>query len=115
MSGFFLNEMPSEGENVFRMLAQRRYFNGEDVEPVQQVLAEQPFIDHSFKIAIGGGDDSNVRMQNLFAAQSHELFLLQESKQLGLHGRRHIADLVQKLRPLPWRLPPTDLARHGAP
>ena len=48
------------------------------------------------QVAVGGGDDADVGVQHARAAEAHELALLEHAQQLGLHRRRHLADLVEE-------------------
>ena len=48
------------------------------------------------QVPVGGADQRKIHRHGLPAAQRHHLALLQHTQQAGLHGQRHVADLVQK-------------------
>ena len=48
------------------------------------------------EIAVGGGDHADVGLQRARAAEALELALLQHAQELRLHGRAHLADLVEE-------------------
>src|SRR5262249_19070912 len=52
--------------------------------------------DREFRVAVRRGDHSNVGLERSAAAETLKLALLQDAKELGLHGRRHLRDFVQK-------------------
>src|SRR5262249_16943222 len=86
--------------DVFRPLAQRRQRDGKDEDAMEQVLAEVALLDLLFEIAMRGHHHANVDLDRLVGADALHLALLQHAQQLGLHGQRHVADLVQKQRAL---------------
>ena len=53
-------EMAHEVGNVLEPLAQRRQPQRHDVQPVEQILAEQALVDLLLQVAIGGGDDADI-------------------------------------------------------
>jgi len=76
--------------------AQRRHLDRDDVEPVVEVLAEMPGLDHRRQVAIGRRDQPHVDPQRSRAAQALELVLLQDAQDLRLRARAHVADLVEE-------------------
>ena len=69
---------------------------GDDVQPVEQVLAEPALLHHLPQVDVGRGDDPHVDLDRLHAAQAHELALLHDAQQLGLRLERDVADLVEE-------------------
>ena len=69
-----------------------------DVEPVVEVFAELAFLGQPEQIAVGGGDDADVDLDGLRAADPLEPALLEHAQQLGLHGQGDLADLVEEDR-----------------
>ena len=53
-------EVPGQRRDVLGALAQRRQADRHDVQPVEQVLAEQALADQLPQVAMGGGDDADV-------------------------------------------------------
>src|SRR5262249_55639907 len=91
---------------------------GEDVEAVEEVLAE-PLVPHLLEqVAVGGGDDPDVHPDRGGAADAVELALLQDSEQLHLGFRGQLADLVEEdgaaVGQLEAPLAPGDGAAEGA-
>ena len=70
----------------------------EDVEPIVEVLPEPRLADHGGQILVGGGDDPDIDPSRPGAAQSLELAMFQDAKELRLELDREIADLVQENR-----------------
>ena len=77
-------------------LAQRRQVDADDVQPVEEVLAEPALLHLVLQVDVGGGDDAHVDLDRLHAAQAHELALLHHAQQLGLRLERDVADLVEE-------------------
>ena len=75
---------------------QRRQMDRDDVQPVEEVLAEPPFLHHLPEIDVGRGDDSHVDLDRLHPAQAHEVAFLDDAQQLRLGLERHVADLVEE-------------------
>ena len=84
--------------DVFFPVAQRRQINGNDVETIVEVLAEGALLESRAQILIRGGDDAHIDVYRFGTAQPLELALLQNTEQLDLYLRRHVADLVEKNR-----------------
>ena len=69
----------------------------DDVQAVEQILAERPLLDHVAQVAIGRGDDAHV--DDASAAVGADLLQLarfEESQQQALHPQRHLADFVEE-------------------
>lgn len=85
--------------------------NGNDVDPVEQVLAKLSVCDHFVQVLVGRGDDAHVAFELFDPAEPPELSFLQHTEQLHLHHRRHLADLIEKQRALLGRLDQPFLVR----
>ena len=94
--GVLREEVLGEQRDVLAPLAQRRQHDRDDVEAVVQVLAEPALGDGLGQVLVGGGDDPDVGLQFLEAADAAEAPLLQHAQQLHLHHRAHLADLVEE-------------------
>jgi hypothetical protein len=77
-------------------LAQRRQRDLEDVDPVEEVLAELAGGPPCGQVLVRRGDDPDVDLDRLGAADRRERALLQHPQQLDLQRRRHVADLVEE-------------------
>src|SRR2546423_11874053 len=92
--------MLRQNRYVFLSLAQRRQVDVDDVQAVVEVLAETSLLHHLLQIAVGRGDDADVDLDRLHAAEAHELALLDDTQQLRLRLERNVADLVEENGPL---------------
>ena len=93
-------EVLGERRDVVAPFAQRRQSQRDDVDAVEQVFAEPPLGDHLGEVAVGGGDDPDVGVDFVGAAEPAELALLQHAQQLHLDHRTHLPDLVEEDGPL---------------
>ena len=57
-----------------------------------------PVADQLFQVAVGGDDDAHVHGDGAVSADAFDLALFQHAQQLGLHGERHVADLIEEQR-----------------
>ena len=81
-----------------RALAQRRQRHVDDVDAVEEVLAELAGRDHRAQVAVRRGDDADVDLARLGVADAVERALLEHAQDLDLQRRRHVADLVEEER-----------------
>ena len=93
-----LEKVRDEHRDVLAALAQRRQLDRHDREPVVQVLAEPPAGDLGLQILVRRGDDADVDLDRLAAADALELALLEHAQHLRLRVRVHVADLVEEQR-----------------
>ncbi len=85
---------------VVHAIAQRRQVHAHALEAVEQILAERALRHHRLEVAVGGRDHPHVGRDRARAPDPLELALLEHAQDLGLHGQRHVADLVQEERAL---------------
>lgn len=83
-AGNFKGEGLHQQGNILRPLAQGRQVDREDVQPIVEIAAKLAIGDHLLKIAVGGGDQAHVGMNQLIAAETLELLLLQYAQQFRL-------------------------------
>ena len=91
-------DMLREQQDVAAARAQRRHRDRDDVDPIEQILAEPLLLDLGLEIAVGRGDDARLERHLLVAADRAHLALLEHAQQLDLHLERHLADLVEEDR-----------------
>ena len=92
------DEVVDEQRDVFAPLAQRRQRDRDDVDAVEEVLAERAVADRLGEVAVGRGDDAHVDLRlDVRADLAHDA-ILQHAQQLDLHRRRGLADLVEEDR-----------------
>src|SRR6185503_3141233 len=70
----------------------------EDVQAIEQILAEAAVLYVGDEIAVGRRDDAHIDLDGLLAANRIDLALLNGAQQLYLRGRRQLADFVEKQR-----------------
>ena len=71
---------------------------GKTLQAVVEIAAKLPGFDHLGKVAIGGGDKTNIHRNRSSPAQPLYLLLLQGTQELGLQFQRQVSDLVQEQR-----------------
>ena len=91
-----VQKMLGQGTHVFRPLAQRRNAYRRDIEPIIEIAAKSTGL-HAFgQVAVGGRDDPYVHPARAGRAHPHDLPVLKNAQQAGLHGQGQFAHLVQK-------------------
>ena len=90
------DEVVDQGRDVLAALAQGRSLDREDVEAIEQILAEGAGPDLLGRVAVGGRDDTDVNLDRAFGADGVNLALLQGAQQFDLHVQRQFADLVEE-------------------
>ena len=108
------HEVVGEQRQILLAVAQRRQGQRDDVEPVEQILAEGAGLDRRVEVAIGRGDQPEVDAHRPRAADPLELALLQRAQQLRLQVERQLADLVEKQRAAVGELEPSLLQAERA-
>ena len=113
-----LEEMVRERRDVFAPLAQRGHADREDIDAVEEVVAERAFGHHGAQVAVGGADKPDVGALRARVAHRLELALLDDAQQLRLDRERDVADLVEEyaatLRHFEQPALVRDRAREGA-
>ena len=71
----------------------------EDVEAIEEILAEAARADLLAEILVRRGDDADVAFQRAVVADRRALALLEEAEELDLERERQLADLVEEQRP----------------
>ncbi len=96
----YTQEVLYKGLDVFRPIAQRRYKDRKDIKTVVQVFAEGPARNSREKVCIRGGDDAQIDLNLLEAANTAKAKCLQDAQELRLQNGGHRADLIQEQRSL---------------
>src|SRR5262249_47429463 len=107
-------KVADEVGNVFSPLAKRRQAQGYDVEPEEQVLAEQALLDQKSKVFVRRRDDADVALDGCAATNRGVFALLEYAQQGGLRFHRHVADFIQKKRSTSRLFEATGTAGIGA-
>ena len=96
--------MPCQERNVVTAFAQGWHVNGDHAEPIIQVFPETAFGNLLFKFFVCGRNDADIHIRFFGAADRAHLSFLQDSIELHLHGKAHIADLIEEKRAAMGRL-----------
>src|SRR5688572_6128490 len=93
------DERLDEQGQVFLAQPQRRQFDGEDVQAIEQILAQLAGSHRVDRTDVGRGNDADVHGLLVAPAEPAERPLLQDAQELHLRGRRHLGDFVEEQRP----------------
>ena len=85
--------------DVILVLAERRHTELHDIEPHEEVFAEFAGADAGRKIAVGGGDESDVRLDFGASADAHEASAFEDAQEESLRLERQFADFIEEERP----------------
>ena len=96
--GSLFQKMRGQQRDVLLALAQGRHLDGEDVEPVIEVLPEAALLRVLLQVAVGGGDDADIDGARLLLADALILLLLQDAQELALEREGDLADLIEEER-----------------
>src|SRR5207302_3529450 len=89
-------EMIHQQGNILCAAAQWWQINGNDVQTVIKVFAKASFAHLRLQLDIRGGNDSHVDLDFMYAAQVHELLVLNYAQNLGLGFQAHGADFIEE-------------------
>ena len=70
-----------------------------DIEPIEEVFAEPPFLDRLLQIPVGGSDDADIRLSGGVISDPFIFFVLEKTQEFWLQVRRQVSNLVQEKRP----------------
>ena len=98
--GVALEKVLRQKQDVAAAGAQRGHVRADDVDAVEEVLAEALLLDLRLEVAVRGREDARVERLLLVAADRAHRALLQGTQELGLHPGGHLADLVEEERAL---------------
>src|SRR5258708_6662134 len=90
--------MMRQQRKIVAALTQGRETQFDKVQAVKQILAEFALLHHFLQVAIGGGDQPNIDIDSLVAAEALKSFFLQHAQQLRLQAQTEVADFVEKKR-----------------
>src|SRR5690606_18095846 len=89
-------ERLGEEADVAAPLAERRQEEGDDGEPVVEVLPELSFLDGLLHVLVRRRDEADVDVDLLLATQPPEGALLERAQELDLDVGLHLRDLVEE-------------------
>ncbi|MPN53112.1 hypothetical protein SDC9_200776 [bioreactor metagenome] len=79
-----LQEVAGQQRDVLAPFAQRRQADADDVQAMEEILAEQPVLDPAFQVLVGRGDDADVGLDRRMPANPVEVSVRQHAQQAGL-------------------------------
>ena len=86
--GELREELVHKHRNVFSTITQRRNDYVNDVEAIEQILAERPLLDHFSQVTVGRSDHTHVDdAATAVGANFLQLACLEESEQEALHAQ----------------------------
>src|SRR5438105_3210197 len=103
-------EMLDQPDDVLLALAQRRDAQRRDRHTVEQILAKTTGSDCRTEIPVGRGDQLELNVTRLARPERIEFASFEDAEEVWLHVERHLADLVEKQRPVACGL---DFANHS--
>ena len=77
----------------------RRHADAQHIDAVKEVFAKSAGLHLLLEVTVGGGDDAGVVGELAVTTDRPNGTFLQDPQELGLHAKRHLADLVQKQGP----------------
>ena len=96
--GIAFDQILYQHRNVIFPLAQGWYMYGENVKPIEKILAERTRSHGSIQVAIGGSEHPHINRDLLAAPDPLEFTFLEHSQESNLRLKRKVADLVQENR-----------------
>src|SRR6185295_7097653 len=87
-----------ELRDVLGALAQRRQLDRDDVDSIEEIFAEAAVLHRLLEIDVGGGDQAELGLDRLAAADPLDVALLDRAQQLGLQVAPQSANLVEEQR-----------------
>src|SRR5580692_43680 len=91
-------KMPHQQRDILSPLPQRRQHQRKNINPVKQILPEFLLPNPSFQITMRSHYHPHIHTHRLVATNALHFSFFQHPQQLGLHGQRHIANLIEKNR-----------------
>src|SRR5687768_13538165 len=82
--------------NVIFSLAQGWHADGEDVEPIEKILAERARSYRCLQVAVCCSEHPDIHRNLVVAPDPFDLVLLEDSQQSCLRLKRNLSDFVQK-------------------
>ena len=106
--------MGDQRQHVVAPFPKRGHRDRDDVQSIEQILAEKPVLDETVEILVGRGQHPHVHFDRTSRSHHVNLAVLQHPEQLCLHGQACIAYLVQEERPAVGGLEKTGARFIGA-
>jgi hypothetical protein len=85
-----------EEGDIVAAVTERGQLDGDDVEPVIEILAERAFLDSLFERFVGGGDHADVDVDGDVVADAADFAFLEDAQDPALEHGRHGTDFVEE-------------------
>ena len=90
--------MRGKQRNIFAAFGERGHFEWKDIQAVKQILPESSFLDLLAQIAVRGGYDPHIHLDDSLSTKPLDLSLLNHAQKIRLHVERKLTDFVQEDR-----------------
>jgi len=114
----FFNEVVDEAWDIVLAFAQGGEVDGDDVEAIEQVLAEASGFHFFFKVSVAGGDKAHIHACGFNTSDALKRALLEGAQEFHLHFHGYFRNFVQEegssLRQLKAARFRVDSTRKGA-
>ena len=98
VAGVPVREVGDEERDVGRPLPERRHFDREHAQPIEEIGPKRTARHGRFQVPVRGGNDADVHLDGACRAEALEFPFLENPKQGQLRVGRKIADLVEEDR-----------------
>src|SRR6266404_5857001 len=92
------DEVPHEIRNVCFPFAERGQRNGENIQPIVQILSKLTVSHQLPQISVARNNDTNIDARRTGATYRLEFTLLEHTEQLGLEFQWHVSNFIEKQR-----------------
>ena len=91
--------MFGQEQDIRAAFAERREMNMKHLQSIEEVLTKARLLHECKKIFVGRRNQPDIDALPFGAAERLYFMILEDAKEFGLHGKRHIADFFEKERP----------------
>ena len=98
LRGRLLDEGERELRDVLGALGEGGHGDGDDVQAIEEVLAEAALGDAVLEVDVGRGEHAREQRSLLLGAERAEAPVLEDAQELGLELAGHLGDLVEQDR-----------------
>src|SRR5437867_9062892 len=88
--------MRGKQRNIFAAFGERGHFEWKDIQAVKQILPESSFLDLLAQIAVRGGNDPHIYLDDSLSTKPLDLSLLNHAQKIRLHVERKLTNFVQE-------------------
>ena len=90
--------MAGQRRDILAALAQRRQAQSDNIQPMQQIFAEQALLNAFFQILMRRGDDANVGAQRCVTADAIVFAVSQHTQKSYLQIGWHVTNFIEEKR-----------------